>query len=46
MKYSSLIQYSPIALQKMSQAIQVLAEAEGLHSHANSVKLRTNPQQY
>ncbi len=46
MKYSSVIQYSPIALQKMSQAIQVLAEAEGLHAHANSVKLRTNPQQY
>jgi histidinol dehydrogenase len=46
MKYSSLIQYSPIALQKMSPALQVLAEAEGLSSHANSVRLRTNPQQY
>ena len=46
MKYSSVIQYSPIALQKMSQAIQVLAEAEGLPAHANSIRLRTNLQQY
>lgn len=41
MKYSSVIQYSPIALKKMSEAIQTLAEAEGLPSHGNSVKLRT-----
>lgn len=43
MKYSSIIQYSPLALNKTSKAIQILAEAEGLPSHANSVKFRTNP---
>jgi histidinol dehydrogenase len=43
MKYSSLIQYSSLALNKMSEAIQTLAEAEGLPSHGNSVKLRTTP---
>ncbi len=42
MKYSSLIEYSPLALQKMSKAIQDLAEAEGLPSHGNSVKFRIN----
>lgn len=42
MKYSSLIEYSPLALQKMSKAIQDLAEAEGLPSHGNSVKFRVN----
>lgn len=42
MKYSSIIQYSPLALKKMSKAIQILAEAEGLPSHANSVRFRTN----
>jgi histidinol dehydrogenase len=45
MKYSSLIQYSAVALNKMSEAIQALAEAEGLPSHGNSVKLRTTPKQ-
>lgn len=40
-KHSSLIQYSPAALQKMSGAIQALAKAEGLPSHADSVRLRT-----
>lgn len=40
MKYSSLIEYSPLALQKMSSAIQNLAAAEGLPSHGNSVKFR------
>ncbi len=39
-KSSSLIQYSPKALQKMASAIDVLATAEGLPSHADSVKLR------
>ncbi len=39
-KHSSLIQYSPKALQKVANAIQVLAEAEGLPSHADSVRLR------
>ncbi|MGM0456851.1 MAG: histidinol dehydrogenase, partial [Cyanobacteriota bacterium] len=41
MKHSSLIEYSPSALQNMSQAIQTLADAEGLHSHRESVRLRT-----
>lgn len=44
MKYSSIIQYSSLALNRMSEAIQTLAEAEGLPSHGNSVKLRTTPQ--
>jgi histidinol dehydrogenase len=41
MKHSSLIQYSPTALKKVGKAINVLAEAEGLPSHADSVRLRT-----
>ncbi|WP_017293478.1 histidinol dehydrogenase [Geminocystis herdmanii] len=41
MKYSSLIEYSPVALQKVSKAIIDLATAEGLASHADSVKFRT-----
>mgnify|MGYP003406558119 FL=1 len=41
MKHSSLIQYSATALKKMSSTIQILAQAEGLPSHANSVKFRT-----
>lgn len=41
MKYSSLIEYSPVALQKVSKAIIDLAMAEGLTSHSDSVKLRT-----
>lgn len=40
MKHSSLIQYSPRALRKMSEAIETLATAEGLPSHADSVRLR------
>ncbi|WP_017715538.1 histidinol dehydrogenase [Kamptonema formosum] len=41
MKHSSLIQYSPAALQKVASAVQLLANAEGLPSHADSVRLRT-----
>lgn len=41
LKHSSLIAYSQSALQKVSGAIQTLAQAEGLHSHAESVRLRT-----
>jgi histidinol dehydrogenase len=41
LKHSSLIQYSPTALQKFGNAIQILAQAEGLTSHADSVRLRT-----
>jgi histidinol dehydrogenase len=41
MKSSSLIQYSPQALQKVASEIDLLATAEGLPSHADSVRLRT-----
>ncbi|NEP10695.1 MAG: histidinol dehydrogenase [Symploca sp. SIO2C1] len=41
MKHSSLIQYSSSALHKVGGAIEVLAQAEGLPSHADSVRLRT-----
>ncbi len=40
LKHSSIIQYSPAALQQVAGAIDVLANAEGLPSHAQSVKLR------
>lgn len=40
MKHSSLISYSPKALHKVADAIQILAQAEGLPSHADSVRLR------
>lgn len=40
MKHSSLIEYSHTALDHVSQAIQTLAKAEGLHSHSESVRLR------
>jgi histidinol dehydrogenase len=42
MKHSSLIQYSPSALDKVGNAIQVLTKAEGLFSHGESVRLRLN----
>ncbi|WP_036483464.1 histidinol dehydrogenase [Myxosarcina sp. GI1] len=45
MKHSSLIEYSSTALKKMSSTIQILAQAEGLPSHADSVKLRTEKQE-
>jgi histidinol dehydrogenase len=45
MKHSSLIQYSPIALQKVAGAIDLLATAEGLESHADSVRLRVRGNQ-
>ena len=41
MKHSSLIQYSDTALKQMSSTIQILAKAEGLPSHGDSVRLRT-----
>ncbi|MDJ0704841.1 MAG: histidinol dehydrogenase [Leptolyngbyaceae cyanobacterium MO_188.B28] len=40
MKHSSLIQYSPQALQSVSGSIDALTKAEGLPSHGESVKLR------
>lgn len=39
-KHSSLIQYSPKALQDVAAAIAVLTEAEGLPSHGESVSRR------
>lgn len=40
LKHSSLVQYSQTALQKVAGAIDALATAEGLYSHAASVRLR------
>ncbi|MBM0743005.1 histidinol dehydrogenase [Phormidium sp. CLA17] len=40
LKHSSLVQYSQTALEKVAGAIDALATAEGLHSHAESVRLR------
>ncbi|MDX2243163.1 MAG: histidinol dehydrogenase [Leptolyngbyaceae cyanobacterium bins.302] len=45
MKHSSLIQYSPTALKKVAGAIDLLATAEGLESHADSVRLRVRGNQ-
>lgn len=42
MKHSSLIEYTPTALQKVAGAIDVLTEAEGLPSHGASVRLRVD----
>ena len=41
MKHSSIVQYSPSALAQVAQSIDILATAEGLPSHAASVRLRT-----
>ncbi len=40
MKHSSLIQYSPAALSQVAGAVDLLATAEGLPSHADSVRYR------
>ncbi|MEM9449153.1 MAG: histidinol dehydrogenase [Cyanobacteria bacterium P01_E01_bin.6] len=40
MKHSSLIQYSHEALKKVAGAVDILATAEGLPSHAQSVRIR------
>jgi len=40
LKHSSLIEYSPEALERVAGAIDVLATAEGLPSHAQSVRMR------
>lgn len=40
MKHSSIIHYSDSALQAVGDAVEALAEAEGLVSHADSVRLR------
>jgi histidinol dehydrogenase len=41
MKHSSIIQYSPEALNEVAGAIVALTEAEGLPSHGDSVRVRT-----
>ncbi|PSN18207.1 histidinol dehydrogenase [filamentous cyanobacterium CCP5] len=41
MKHSSLIEYTPAALQKVAGAIDQLTQAEGLPSHGDSVRMRT-----
>jgi len=43
MKHSSLIQYSPNALNQVGGAIARLTDAEGLPSHGDSVEFRANP---
>ncbi|KJH69430.1 histidinol dehydrogenase [Aliterella atlantica] len=40
LKHSSLIEYSPAALEQVASAIDILATAEGLPSHAQSVRMR------
>ncbi len=45
LKHSSLIQYSQTALEKVAGAIDALATAEGLPSHADSVRLRVRHQE-
>jgi histidinol dehydrogenase len=44
LKHSSLIEYSPTALKKMANAIDMMTEAEGLPSHGYSVKVRIDDQ--
>lgn len=44
MKHSSIIHYSPGALNKVAWAIELLAQAEGSPNHADSVRLRTEGQ--
>ncbi len=43
-KHSSIIQYSQTALEKAASTIDVLAKAEGLASHADSVRRRVQKQ--
>ena len=45
LKHSSIIQYSQTALQKVAGAIDVLATAEGLPSHADSVRRRVQQEE-
>lgn len=40
MKSSNLVQYSPIALKKMSNMLEILARAEGFSALADSIRLR------
>ncbi len=45
LKHSSIIQYSPKALEKVAFAVDILATAEGLPSHADSVRRRVQKQE-
>jgi histidinol dehydrogenase len=45
LKHSSIIQYSPTALRKVAGTIDTLANAEGLPSHADSVRMRVEDQE-
>lgn len=45
LKHSSIIQYSQTALQNVASAIDVLATAEGLPSHADSVRRRVQQEE-
>jgi histidinol dehydrogenase len=45
LKHSSIIQYSPTALEKVAGAIDTLAKAEGLPSHADSVRRRVQEEE-
>lgn len=45
LKHSSIIQYSPTALHKVADAIDTLATAEGLPSHADSVRRRVEDEE-
>ena len=42
LKQSSVIQYSPTALKKMSSTLQILARVEGRLSHTDSIRFRTD----
>jgi len=44
LKHSNIIHYSPEALKKVADAIELLAQAEGFPYHADSVRLRTEGQ--
>jgi histidinol dehydrogenase len=45
LKHSSIIQYSPKALEKVASAVDILATAEGLPSHADSVRRRVQKEE-
>ncbi|MGB3757170.1 MAG: histidinol dehydrogenase [Rivularia sp. (in: cyanobacteria)] len=45
LKHSSIIQYSQTALDKVAGAIDVLATAEGLTSHADSIRRRVQKEE-
>lgn len=45
LKHSSIIQYSQTALEKVAGAIDVLATAEGLTSHAESIRRRVQKEE-